>query len=117
MAGSIEDMGANCLAKLFVIGLVFSAISWVIQWICRKVSENASSIAAVLVVAVLVSVVVVVTKNAIRISKESKAFLHEVEPPMKSLESEAARQRKQLDESEWSSRLARMEKTLANCGA
>ena len=63
MSQSVEDIGANCLVKLFFIGLVVSGISWLIQWICRKIADNAEPLIAIAVIAVVVAIIVVVVKH------------------------------------------------------
>lgn len=52
-----------------------------------------------------------------RASLAKKEFLRQVEPPLKSLEDEAARGRKALDGDGWRTRLSNLESALAKVGA
>ena len=64
---------------------------------------------------VILGVIIVALVN--RASLAKKEFLQTVEPALKSLESEADRQRRQLDGDDWNVRLSQMEKKLSALGA
>lgn len=61
--------------------------------------------------------VVKIVQAANRASQAKQDFLREVEPPLKSMEDEVARQNKRLNDAEWNGRLSKMEKALACAGA
>lgn len=117
MSGSIEDLGSKIFGTLLAWGLVIYGVCWVIKWILAKIVENASAIIMGVAGIAILCVVVALLKSMMRGARDSKAFLALVEPRLKSLENELQLQTKQFENSKWESRVAQMEKTLADADA